>query len=78
MKLTTLSARRLVPGQSGVALLVGIAFVAMRSGPLAPTRGTVATAMQGQITSALFGIGPVEARRSHPIDPAAATGSGAS
>ncbi|MBP6225743.1 MAG: efflux RND transporter periplasmic adaptor subunit [Rhizobacter sp.] len=46
-----------------------MAFVFMRSGPLAPTRVTVVQATEGRLTPALFGIGTVEARRSYLIGP---------
>lgn len=72
MKLTKLATRRLVLGLLGVALLAAMAFVVMRSGPLAPTRVTVQRATQGRLTPALFGIGTVEARRSYLIGPTAA------
>lgn len=72
MKLTTVATRRLVLVLFGLALLVAIAFVVMRSGPLAPTRVTVVHATQGRMTPALFGIGTVEARRSYLIGPTAA------
>ena len=56
----------------GLALLAALVMVALRSGPLAPTRVTVTTASEGSITPALFGIGTVEARRSILIGPTVA------
>lgn len=54
-------------------LLVGaLAFVALRTGPLAPTRITVVKVAEGALEPALFGIGTVEARRSVAIGPTAA------
>jgi HlyD family secretion protein len=72
MKFTALTTRRLVLGLMGVALLIALAFVVMRSGPLAPTRVTVAQATESALTPALFGIGTVEARRNVLIGPTVA------
>lgn len=72
MKLAPLTRSRLLLSALGLALLVAMGFVVMRSGPLAPTRVTVTQAAEGQITPALFGIGTVEARRSVLIGPTAA------
>ena len=67
MKLSSIGIRRLVLSLLGLALIVAMAFVVMRSGPLAPTRVTVVQATEGRLTPALFGIGTVEARRSYLI-----------
>ena len=72
MSFTTLARRRLVLGLLGVALLVALAFVVLRSGPLAPTRVTVVQAAESRLTPALFGIGTVEARRAYLIGPTVA------
>ena len=72
MSRAALSARRLILGLLAVALLVALAFVVTRSGPLAPTRVTVTQATQARVTPALFGIGTVEARRSYLIGPTVA------
>jgi len=72
MKRTTVATRRLALGVLGVALLVALGFLVMRSGPLAPTRVTVVQATEGRLTPALFGIGTVEARRNVLIGPTAA------
>lgn len=56
----------------GLVLLVGFAFVVLRSGPLAPIRVTVAAVEEGTLTPALFGIGTVEARRAYLIGPTTA------
>ena len=53
----------------GLALLGALAFVALRTGPLAPTRVTVVQAAQGTFQPQLFGIGTVEARRSVLVGP---------
>lgn len=72
MKLTAFATRRLALGALGVALLVALGFVVMRSGPLAPTRVTVVQATEARLTPALFGIGTVEARRNVLIGPTVA------
>jgi HlyD family secretion protein len=61
----------------GLALLAlllagALVFVALRTGPLAPTRVTVQKVAAGALEPALFGIGTVEARRSVAIGPTAA------
>ena len=53
-------------------VLAGMAWVFMRSGPLAPTRVTVVDAAEGTLTPALFGIGTIEARRAYLIGPTVA------
>ena len=72
MKLNALMSRRVGLGLLGVLLLGALAFVVMRSGPLAPTRVTVIEVTEGRLTPALFGIGTVEARRSYLIGPTTA------
>ena len=58
----------------GVALLLlgALAFVALRTGPLAPTRVTVTSVKEGRLNPSLFGIGTVEARRAWLIGPTVA------
>jgi HlyD family secretion protein len=46
-----------------------LAYVTLRTGPLAPTRVTVVQAAQGTLQPSLFGIGTVEARRSVLVGP---------
>lgn len=72
MKLKTLMSRRVGLSLLGILLLAALAFVVMRSGPLAPTRVTVIEVAEGRLTPALFGIGTVEARRSYLIGPTTA------
>lgn len=72
MKLKTLMSRRVGLSLLGILLIAALAFVVMRSGPLAPTRVTVIEVTEGRLTPALFGIGTVEARRSYLIGPTAA------
>lgn len=55
-----------------VPLLLLFAWVALRSGPLAPVNVTVVQVEDRSISSALFGIGTVEARYSQKVGPTAA------
>ncbi|MDO8719712.1 MAG: efflux RND transporter periplasmic adaptor subunit [Polaromonas sp.] len=64
--------RRLALGALALALVGALAFVALRTGPLAPTRVTIAAVQQGRLSPAIFGIGTVEARRSWMIGPTVA------
>lgn len=64
--------RRLTLGALALALMGALAFVALRTGPLAPVRVTVTTVQEGRIQPALFGIGTVEARRSWMVGPTTA------
>lgn len=72
MKRSPLLGRKLGLGLLAIALLLGFGLVVARSGPLAPTLVTVTQAEQRELSSALFGIGTVEARRSYFIGPTAA------
>lgn len=72
MKLSSIGTRRLVLVLLGLLLAAAMAYVVLRSGPLAPTRVTVVQAAEGRLTPALFGIGTVEARRSYLIGPTVA------
>ena len=72
MKPGALTRSRWLLALLGLALLAALVMVALRSGPLAPTRVTITTASEGSITPALFGIGTVEARRSILIGPTVA------
>jgi HlyD family secretion protein len=69
VKLTALASRRLGLSLLGALLLGALAFVVMRSGPLAPIRVTVLQADEGRLTPSLFGIGTVEARRAYLVGP---------
>ncbi|MFZ4480418.1 MAG: efflux RND transporter periplasmic adaptor subunit [Rhodoferax sp.] len=72
MNITSSMKRRLLL-TAAVLLLAGLlAFVFLSSGPMAPTRVTVARVTQGSFNPALFGIGTVEARRGWMIGPTAA------
>lgn len=72
MKFNHLFSRRLGLGLLVVLLISALAFVVMRSGPLAATRVTVHKVAEGSISASLFGIGTVEARRAYLIGPTAA------
>lgn len=56
----------------GLALLAAMVVVLMRAGPLAAVRVTVTQVDEGVIAPALFGVGVVEARKSHMVGPLAA------
>ncbi len=63
--------------RAGLGLLVllvvaGLGFVALRAGPLAPTRITVTQVQEGALQPSLFGVGTVEARRSWMVGPTVA------
>ena len=70
MKPTT--SRRLLLGGLALALLGALAFVALRTGPLAPVKVQVTTVQKGRVTAEIFGIGQVEARRSWLVGPTVA------
>jgi multidrug efflux pump subunit AcrA (membrane-fusion protein) len=53
-------------------LLLAFAWVAFRSGPLAPIDVTVAQIEERKVAAAIFGIGTVEARYTQKIGPTAA------
>ncbi len=55
-----------------VALVAALAFVALRTGPLAPVKVTVTSVQEGKLNPAIFGIGTVEARRSWMVGPTVA------
>jgi len=52
-----------------VILLGALAFVALQTGPMAPIPVTLVTVERQAVMPALFGIGTVEARRTHKIGP---------
>lgn len=59
-------------GALAVALVAALAFVALRTGPLAPVKVTVTSVQEGKLNPAIFGIGTVEARRSWMVGPTVA------
>lgn len=64
--------RRLIMGAVALALIGGMAYVSLRTGPLAPIKVTVASPVEGSLSPAIFGIGTVEARRSWMVGPTVA------
>ncbi|WP_265944307.1 efflux RND transporter periplasmic adaptor subunit [Dechloromonas sp. A34] len=72
MRLNNFFSRKFGLVAFAVLLLVGFGFVVARSGPLAPTKVTITRVETGSLSSSLFGIGTVEARRSYFIGPTAA------
>jgi len=64
--------RRLAMGALALALISAIAYVSLRTGPLAPIKITVTQAHEGTLNPAIFGIGTVEARRSWMVGPTVA------
>ena len=72
MKRNPLLTRRLAVTGAVLALLGAMAFVALRTGPLAPVKVTLTRVAEGSLTPAMFGIGTVEARRSWMVGPTTA------
>jgi len=72
MRLDASLKRSLGLGLLGAVLLGALAYVALRSGPLAAARVTVQTVQNARLAPALFGIGTVEARRAYLIGPTTA------
>jgi len=64
--------RRLTLGAVALALIGGVAYVSMRTGPLAPVKVTVTQPREGTLSPSIFGIGTVEARRSWMVGPTVA------
>jgi len=63
--------RKIVLAGVLLVLLALLAYVVLRSGPLAPVGVTVAEVKKQTVAPALFGIGTVEARAIHKIGPTA-------
>ncbi|MDP2022031.1 MAG: efflux RND transporter periplasmic adaptor subunit [Hydrogenophaga sp.] len=72
MKMNPQLSRRLLLGGLTVALLAALAWVALRTGPLAPTKVQVTEVKKGSVSPAIFGIGQVEAQRSWMVGPTVA------
>lgn len=72
MKPQPLLLRRVAVGAVVLALLGALAWVALRTGPLAPVKVTVLQVKEGSLRPALFGIGTVEAQRSWMVGPTVA------
>ncbi len=65
----TSTSRRLILGTLAIALLGALAWVALRTGPLAPVKIQTAKVTTGSVMPELFGIGQVEAQRSWMVGP---------
>ncbi len=72
MKNKSALTRRVAVASAVLVLLGALAFVALRTGPLAPIKVTLAQATEGTLSPALFGIGTVEARRNWMVGPTVA------
>jgi HlyD family secretion protein len=72
MNSTALLKRRLILGALAVALVGAVAFVSLRTGPLAPIKVTVTNPTEGTLNPTIFGIGTVEARRNWMVGPTVA------
>ncbi len=72
MKRLRLNGRTIALTAVVVSLLVVFAFVAVRSGPLAPVPLTLGTVESGEVAPSLFGIGTVQSRFSYRVGPTAA------
>ena len=71
MKRFPLSGRSLAIAAVIMALVALLAYVALRSGPLAPVAITVVKVESRALRPSLFGVGTVEARHLHRIGPTA-------
>ena len=72
MKFDAALKRKLALVVLALLMLVALAYVVLRSSPLAPTRVTVQPVLSATLAPALFGIGSVEARRAYLIGPTVA------
>lgn len=72
MKMNPQLSRRLLLGGLALALLAALAYVALRTGPLAPVKVQVTQVSTGSVRPEIFGIGQVEAQRSWMVGPTVA------
>ncbi len=72
MNASALLKRRLTLGAVAVALVGGMLYVSLRTGPLAPIKVTLTQPRQGTLEPSIFGIGTVEPRRSWMVGPTVA------
>jgi HlyD family secretion protein len=72
MKRNPLLSRRLGVAAAVLALAGALVFVALRTGPLAPVKVTLARVSAGDLNPSIFGLGMVEARRSWMVGPTTA------
>ncbi|MDZ4239656.1 MAG: efflux RND transporter periplasmic adaptor subunit [Hydrogenophaga sp.] len=64
--------RRLLLGGLALALVAALAYVALRTGPLAPIKVQVTTVKTGRVAPEIFGSGQVETQRSWMVGPTVA------
>jgi len=64
--------RRLLLGGLALALVAALAYVALRTGPLAPVKVQATRVTTGSVSPEIFGIGQVEAQRSWMVGPTVA------
>ena len=69
MKTSGNTSRRLLLGAMAIALIAALAWVALRTGPLAPVKVQTAKVTKGSVSPEIFGIGQVEAQRSWMVGP---------
>jgi HlyD family secretion protein len=72
MKMNPQLSRRLLLGGMALALLGALAWVALRTGPLAPVKVQITEVKKGRVSPEIFGIGQVEAQRSWMVGPTVA------
>ncbi len=72
MKFPKINMRQVLVVVSVIALIAAVGGVLTRIGPLAPTKVTVTDVRSERLTSAVFGIGSVEARQSWLMGPTVA------
>jgi HlyD family secretion protein len=64
--------RRIALGAAALLLIGAVAYVSLRTGPLAPIKVTVTQPKEGSLSPAIFGIGTVEAQRAWLVGPTTA------
>ena len=72
MTLSNINKRQVLVATSAAIVIVALGFVAIRMGPLAPTKVTVTQVKSENLTPSVFGIGIVEARQSWLMGPTVA------
>ena len=69
MKTSADTTRRLLLGALALGLIAALAWVALRTGPLAPVKVQTVAVTTGTVAPEVFGIGQIEARRSWMVGP---------
>lgn len=72
MKLPLFQKKFVLAGLAGL-IVIGIGWMVLQYGPMAPSRVTAATAEISDLHTSIFGIGTVEAQRSYAIGPTTAS-----